>query len=309
MMDLILDTLIDTAKMLPFLFLAYLLIEFIEHRAMNKVKKAFSSDKLGIVSGAALGLFPQCGFSVAAANLFAESLITAGTVVAVFVSTSDEALPILLSELSGNPKLARVFLPLFGIKFCFAVLAGFAVNGIFRLLKLDRVEKLAHHHDRHHDHTHEHDSECDEHIHESGEHHHCAHCDSSKGILENAIKRTLEIALFILITVFVLNLIIEGIGEESLKKVLMTDSFVQPLIAGLIGLIPNCAASVVLTELYVSGTLSFGALVSGLCAGAGLGVLVLFRVNRNLKQNLTILVSLYLLSAVFGMLLQFLSIG
>ncbi|MBQ8510610.1 MAG: arsenic efflux protein [Clostridia bacterium] len=284
---ILLHTFTDTLKMLPFLVVVYLLIELIEYKAMDKVRAAISNERLGIVSGAALGLFPQCGFSVAAANLYAERLITAGTLAAVFIATSDEALPIVLA----NPGSAKWFLPLLAIKFFYAIIVGFIVNFIFCLTKLDHV----HIHEIHHNSLH---------VHENGEHHHCAHCDSGRGIISSALTRSLSIFLFLFVTSFILELVIHGIGEDNLSIVLMIDSPLQPLIASLIGLIPNCAASVVLSELFVAGSLSFGSLAAGLCAGAGVGLLVLFRVNHSYKQNLAILGSIYVLSALLGLVLQ-----
>lgn len=287
MSEVIFDSLIDSLKTLPFLFAVYLIIEFIEHRALDKIRAAFSNEKLGIVSAAALGLFPQCGFSVAAANLYSEKLITAGTLVAVFISTSDEAVPIFAS----NSESLKWLLPLLGVKFIFAVAAGFIVNALFRVLKLNDSKKVI--------------DNSKTHIHENGEHHHCDCCDSRKGILRNVFTRTLSIFVFILATTLLLNIIIYLIGDENLKKFLLTDSIFQPMVAALIGLIPNCAASVVLSQLFVAGTISFGSLTAGLCAGAGVGMLVLFRVNRPMKQNFAILGILYTLSAVAGLILQF----
>lgn len=288
MVDVLLDTLLDALKMLPFLILVYFIIELLEHKAAGKIRKIFSHDRLGIVSAALLGIFPECGFSVAAANLYAERLITAGTLVAVFISTSDEAIPILAS----NPGQIKWLLPLIAIKLFYAIIAGFVVNLLFRLTRLDREEKHVEHHS--------------EHIHEGGEHHHCAHCDSGKGIIESTLIRSLSIFLYILAIGFVLNTAIWLIGEDRLGALLMTNSLAQPFAAALIGLIPNCAASVVLSELFVSGALSFGSLAAGLSAGAGVGMVVLLRVNHSAKQNAAILASLYLLSALLGVALHIL---
>lgn len=288
MADIILDTLIDALKMLPFLLVAYLLIEFIEHKAVDKIRDAFSNERLGIISAAALGLFPQCGFSVAAANLFSERLITAGTMIAVFISTSDEAIPIFVS----NTESIKWLLPLLAIKFLYAIIVGAVVDLLFKLCKLDHAQAHNHHNNTH--------------IHEGGEHHHCADCDSNGSIIKNAVKRTISIFLFILLTSFILNTIIHYVGEERLSVLLMTNSFLQPFVAALIGLIPNCAASVVLSELFVSGALSFGSLTAGLCAGAGIGLLVLFKVNHNMKQNFLILGCLYSTSVLLGVILQLL---
>ncbi len=291
MADVLLDTLLDALKMLPFLLAVYLLIEFFEHKAVDKIRMALGNERLGVVSGALLGIFPACGFSVAAANLYAEKLITAGTLIAVFVSTSDEAIPILASR----PEQAKWLLPLIIVKVIYAIIAGIIVNLLFKITRIDHDEPHITHHT--------------EHIHESGEHHHCPHCDSNKGIVESAVRRSLSIFLFILLTSFLLNTLIWFIGEDKLSVVLMTNSFAQPFIAALVGMIPNCSASVVLSELFASGALSFGALAAGLSAGAGVGMLVLLRVNHDAKQNAALISSLYVLSALLGVLLQVLNIG
>lgn len=278
-----------TWYMLFVLFAVYLVIEFIEHKAMNRARSVLSNKYYGIAAASALGLFPQCGFSVVAANLYAERLISAGTVAAVFVATSDEALPILLA----NPESAKWFLPVLLIKFVWAIIVGFIVNFIFKLTKLDKHEPK---------HTHEHSH--GEHKHESGEHHHCEHCDSGKGIFGASIKRAVSVFLYIFITSLVLHLVIDLVGEDNLKTVLMTNSLIQPFLAALVGLIPNCAASIVTTELFVSGALGFGSLVAALSAGAGIGMLVLFRVNRDYKKNFALLGILYITSALLGVIIE-----
>lgn len=279
-----------TWYMLPLLFIVYLVIEIIEHKAMDRVRVTLANKTLGIPAAAALGLFPQCGFSVAAANLYSERLITAGTVAAVFVATSDEAFPILIS----NPSSVKWFIPMLALKFVYAVIVGFAVNGIFKLARLDKAKAHEHHH-------HHHGSE---HTHGGGEHHHCSHCDSNRGILSAAIRRTLAIFLFVYITSFVMHTLIGVIGEDKLSALLMTDTLVQPVIAALFGLIPNCAASVITTELFISGALGFGSLAAALCAGAGVGILVLLRVNRNMKQNLSLIGIIYAMSALLGVVIE-----
>ena len=273
--------------MLPVLIVVFLIIGFIEKRAMGRVRAALSNHGFGVVGGALLGLFPQCGFSVAASNLFAERLISAGTLAAVFIATSDEALPIIMA----NPGSAGWFLPLLAVKFGWAIAAGFAIDGIFRLTRLDRIV------------TADEEAEfipfspvCD-----------CEDCGcgcESPGIVWPAIKRALGIFSFIVITSFLLNIAIELLGEDRLSALLMTDSLIQPLIAATIGLIPNCAASVVLSNLFVSGVLGFGSLAAGLCSGAGLGMLVLFRVNRSAKQNFAILGCVWGMSVLLGVILE-----
>lgn len=287
----LIHTLEHTWYMLPVLLLVYLFIEILEHKAVDKLRRILARKNLGIVSAAALGLFPQCGFSVAAANLYSEKLISAGVVAAVFVATSDEAFPILVA----NPTSAKWLLPTLVIKLVWAIGVGYFVNLIFKIARLDRADAQAH--------AHEHSSH-HEHVHKAGEHHHCAHCDSDKGIIKATVSRTLSIFVFIFITSFVLHLAIDLIGQDSLGVILMSDSLFQPLLAALVGLIPNCAASVVTTELFVSGAIGYGSLVASLCAGAGVGMLVLFRVNKSHKQNFAILGIVYLTSALLGTVIE-----
>lgn len=276
LLDVIKETLLDSIKMLPFLFLAYLVIEYVEHRASGKFKDMLVGfGKLGPAGGAILGCFPQCGFSVAAANFYAGRIITIGTLVAVFVSTSDEALPMLLS----TPGSAGIILKLLLVKILIAVVAGFLIDFVFSRKK---------------------DSIAPEHLHDLC--HDCG-CEHS-GILKSALKHTVSIFLFILLVSFLLNLAITYLGEERLGKLLISGSVFQPFVAGLVGLIPNCASSVVLTELYLSETISFGSVIAGLSTGAGIGLAVLFRVNHNMKQNFAIVGMLYGIGVVSGLILQ-----
>ena len=283
-------TLEHTWYMLIMLFFVYLLIEFIEHKAMNKLRALLSSKKLGLVGASALGLLPQCGFSVAAANLYSEHLISIGVVAAVFIATSDEALPIIAS----SPESVKWLMPTMLIKFVWAIAVGFIANLIFKAIGLDKRTVTAHSH--HHG----------EHVHEGGEHHHCEHCDSKRGIFSAAVGRTVSIYLFVFATSFVLHLVIDMIGADNLGAVLMNNSILQPIIAALVGLIPNCAASVITTELFVAGAIGYGSLVAALCSGAGVGMLVLFRVNRDHRQNFALLGLLYVSSAVLGIILELL---
>lgn len=264
--DIILDTLLDSVKMLPFLFGAYLLIEFLEHKASDKLQNALSkSGNHGIVVGAILGTVPQCGFSVAAANLYSGKVITLGTLIAVFISTSDEAIPVLLS----SPGNAGVLLKLIIAKIVIALIAGFLVDFVLKARHVQENEPELQDHNVL-----------------------CHHCGCEHGIIRSAIKHTVSIFLFILLVSFVLNGLITWIGQDTISKVLLTDSVFQPFIAALIGLIPNCAASVMLVQLFLAGSLSFGSVVAGLCTGAGIGLAVLFRANRNWKKNLLILLLL-----------------
>lgn len=276
MLDILLDAVIDTLKSLPFLLGAYLLIEFLEHRASGKLTQALGKlGPLGPAGGALLGCVPQCGFSVAAANLYAGRLISPGTLIAVFLATSDEALPILLSRSGAGGEVLK----LLGVKLAAATLAGILADvAVARLIKPQRREPF---HDL------------------------CQDCGcEEKGVFASALSHTLRVFLFLLVINLVLGLGMAWAGEEQLSRLLLAGSVFQPLLAGLIGFIPNCAASVLLTELYLSGSLSFGSAVAGLCTGAGLGLAVLFRVNRNQKENLCIAGALYVAAVIAGLVCQ-----
>ncbi len=282
-MDVLLDAFLDSLKMLPFLFVAYLILEYIEHRSSTKLERALGSGRFGAVGGALLGCVPQCGFSVTASNLYAGRVITVGTLVAVFLSTSDEALPLMLA----HPESYPMMFALLAIKVGIAILAGLLVDAVAKKLR-PKTEGVQ------------------ESIHELCEHEHC-HCGGhGHGILLSALRHTASIFLFIFVVLILLNLAVELIGEQRLSSLLLSGSVFQPLVAGLIGFIPNCAASVLLTELYLAGSISFGSAVAGLCTSAGVGLAVLFKVNHNIRENLLIMAVLYVVGVVTGMVIQFL---
>lgn len=276
MQDIILDAVIDSLKNLPFLLGAYLLIEFLEHRASDHLTRALARlGPFGPIGGAALGCVPQCGFSVAAANFYAGRLITPGTLLAVFLATSDEALPILLSRPGSLGAVGK----LLAVKLIAAALVGLLADLI--VARFLRPERRAPFHDL------------------------CEDCGcEEKGVFASALSHTVRVFLFLLAVNLVLNLAIAWVGEERISRLLLSGSVFQPLLAGLIGFLPNCAASVLLTELYLSGSLSFGSAVAGLCTGAGMGLAVLFRVNRDWKENLSIAGTLYVAAVVTGTLCQ-----
>lgn len=279
MIDVLLDTAIDALKTLPFLFVAYLVIEFVEHRAAEKFALWLTKfGKAGSFVGALLGVVPQCGFSVVAANLYANRIITGGTLLAVFLSTSDEAIPVLLS----HPESAGRILPLILSKVLLATVAGLVLDcsGVLKTSEADSEAVVE-------------------------EHSHC-HTEGHNGILKSALHHTLETFLFLVLVMLVLNFVIYFIGEETLGRFLMSGSVFQPLLAGLVGLIPNCAASVVIAELFAQGALSFGSAVAGLSAGSGLGLLVLFRADIDKSECVRIAVLLFSISVLTGMVLQFL---
>ena len=279
----LLHALEDSAKMLPFLFAAYLLIEFIERRQGERIERALAGGgRWGFVPGAVLGCVPQCGFSALAANLYASRVITPGALLAVFVATSDEAIPLLAAE----PGMWGA-LPLLIIG---KVVAG-VVGGVLLDVPLRKVLPAglyggyAGHAD---------DIDC----HEEHEEH--------SGIWLAALRHTVEIFLFILLFSFLIGFAFELIGEETITTFLTGMGIFQPMAAALVGLIPNCAASVLLAQLYAQGAITFGSLFAGLCAGAGIGLAVLWRVNPSWKQNLFMTGILWAGGPVCGILLQFL---
>ena len=277
MLDVLLDAFIDSIKMLPFLFGAYLLIEFLEHKASGKLANSLQKlGPFGPIGGAAIGCIPQCGFSVAASNLYAGRLITIGTLMAVYISTSDEAIPIMIA----HPDQIGMIWKLLLIKVILATAAGILIDIVIKIVnkKNTKVEEPF--------------VEL------------CSHCGCDHSITLSALKHTLNIFIFILIVNLFLNGAIQVVGEHTFTNFLQSIKIFQPAIAGLVGLIPNCAASVILTQLYVEGGLTFGSLIAGLSTGAGLGVVVLFRANKNLKQNLLILVGLYIIGTAAGMIID-----
>lgn len=316
-------TLEHSVSIVPFLFLTYLAMEYIEHKAEEKVQHIIKkAGNYGPVLGAVLGAVPQCGFSTAASNFYAGRVITLGTLMAIYLSTSDEMLPILLSNKVG----AVVILKLLGIKIVIGMVAGLLIDAVMRgRNKGDSGQESGCHHEHNH-HEHDHDHEHHSHDHHGHNHDHHGHedhhhnhtlihelceqenCHCERGVFVSAVVHTVKIFLYILVITFVLNIIIELVGEDTLSGLLLNRPVVGPLIAGLVGLIPNCASSVVITQLFLSGTLGLGSMMAGLLVNAGVGVLVLFRVNRHGKENLRIVVLLYVIGVVSGILLDLLPI-
>lgn len=281
MIDVILDTLIDSVKMLPFLFVSFLIIEYIEHKNSKKIRNTLvNSGKYGSIVGALLGSFPQCGFSVTASNLYASRVITLGTLISVFLATSDEAILVLLS----NPGRAQDILKIIAIKIVIAIIIGMIIDTVLRRIMKNEIGNSS--------------------IEKDIRKNICSHCDCEHSMTKSVIKHTVSIFAFILIISLVLNTLISSIGEERLSTILLNGSIFQPFIAALIGMIPNCASSVILTELYLAGTVSFASIIAGLCTGAGIGLAVLFKVNKNVKENVTILGILYSVGVLFGIVIE-----
>lgn len=275
---MIADSLIDSVRLLPFLFLTYLVMEYLEHKAGGKMQAAIrGAGKGGPLIGAVLGIFPQCGFSAAAANLYAGGVITTGTLMAVFLSTSDEMLPIMISENAGVRLIVRVL----AVKVIVAVAAGLAIDRVFR--RSGKELQIGH----------------------LCEQHHC-HCEN--GIWRSALHHTAEIFAYILAISFALNLLIAGVGENALGSLILDRPVAGTLLAGLVGLIPNCAASVVITQLYLDGVLGAGAMIAGLLSGTGVGLLVLLRVNDDRRENLRLTSLLYLIGVAAGIAVEILGV-
>lgn len=284
--DVLLDAGKDTLKIVPFLFLTYLLMEVIEHKTGEKAKNVIrKSGKYGPFFGALLGAVPQCGFSAAASSLYAGRIITVGTLIAVYLSTSDEMLPIFISEQVPVSLILKVL----GLKAAIGMIAGFALDFAVRTLNKGKS------------------SNGEIEIGHLCEHDHC-HCDE-EGVLKSSLHHTLKITLFLFLVSFALGMVIEFVGEDTLSGFITNKPIIGELIAGLIGLIPNCAASVVVTQLYLEGALSFGGMMSGLLVGAGIGLLVLFRSNENMKKNFQIVGILYTFGVIFGILIELLNIS
>ena len=275
MIDIIQDALLDTAKLIPYLFITFIIIELIEHKLDNE-KILKKSNKFGPIIGGILGALPQCGISTMASNLYANRVITIGTLIAIFLSTSDEMLPMMISR-SANIKtiLGIVF-----TKVIIGIVLGLIIDRIYKR-KDEKVEKIIHNH-------------CDE--------EHC-HCEE-EGIFLSSFTHTIKIVLFILVINLVLNGIIYLIGEETLKNILINKNILVYFLSSLIGLIPNCASSIVITELYLQNMITIGTLFSGLLTGSGLGLLILFKTNKNLKENVSILTTIYLIGVVVGFIID-----
>lgn len=273
MLDVIKDTVIDSLKLLPFLFLTFLLMEYFEHKMKNKSKKIVEkAGKFGPIIGSFLGVIPQCGFSVAATNLYATRIITLGTLISIYLSTSDEMLPILLSEKVEFSLIAEVLL----IKIIVGIICGFIIDLVYR--KKEKVEIQEFCHDK--------------------------HCDCEHSILKSTLKHTFDIFMFIFIISFVLNLAFSYLGEEVISGILMKNSIFGSFLTSLLGLIPNCFSSVLITQLYLKNTISFASMIGGLLTGSGVALLVLFRVNKDKKENFRILLLLYLIGALTGLLIS-----
>ena len=273
MKEIIIDTLVDSLKLLPFLFVAFFIIELIEHKLDKKNKNLIAKNtKFGPTIGALLGLVPQCGFSVMATNLYVTRIISLGTLIAIYLSTSDEMIPILLADGSSFKTIALIL----SIKFIVGMLSGYLIDLFLRKQKKPKED------------------------YEICENENC-HCE--KSLLVSSLIHTFKILVFLIIITFILNVLFEYVGNNVLTSIFMKNSIFGPFLTSLIGLIPNCGSSIIISKLYLEGMISLGATISGLLTGSGVALLVLFRTNKNLKENLLILMLVYLIGALSGIII------
>ena len=301
--DVLADSVRDTIQLVPFLFLTYLAMEAIEHSTEGRVKSLMERvGAFGPVVGGALGALPQCGFSAMAATLFAGGVVTIGTLVAVILSTSDEMVPVFLAHQEPVSRLAAII----GVKVVVGVLAGVILDVVLRIMKHStnslRIHELCERaechcdddddeldaHDDHDDHDHDHEG-----------HHH--HHHGRFAIVRSAAVHTIQVTAFIFVMSIVFGLVIELVGEDNLMLLLGRHPVRATFLAGLVGLIPNCGASVVICELFLSGSLATGPMLAGLLVSGGVGFLVLFRTNASLRENMLVTAFVYAVGVLVGL--------
>ena len=276
MLHIIEHALKDCIKIIPFLFVTYLIMEYLEHKTSDKHKEHMKkSGRLGPVIGGLLGAVPQCGFSVSATNLYVGRVITLGTLISVYLSTSDEMVPVFLA--GAVP--VTVILKVIGIKVLIGMIAGIIIDFIWQK-SLDEPNEISH----------------------MCEHDNC-HCEKD-GIVKSAIKHTVSISIFIFVITLIFNGIIEFAGEENISNLILNKPVLGPVLAGAVGLIPNCASSVIIAQLYIDKLISAGTMIAGLLVGAGVGLLVLVKENNSAKENLKIISLLYGIGVICGIILE-----
>lgn len=269
MIDIILDTLIDGVKLLPFLFITFLLMELIEHKFGDKLNNKLSKvNKFGPILGGILGILPQCGISASATNFYITRVITYGTLISVYLSTSDEMLPILISEKADPILIIKLLL----IKLICGIFFGFLIDLIFRKKNHEDIKDF-----------------CD-----------IEDCDCEHGILKSSIIHTIKTFIYLIVISFILNIILHYFGESFLENILMKNNPFAIVITAIIGLIPNCSTSILLTELYLKDLISVGKLIGGLLVNSGVGLLILIRYNKNSKENIKTIIILLLIGIIVG---------
>ncbi len=300
-LDIFLDALKDSALLLPILLVVYFLIEFLEYKKVLEFEKStLLTGKASPALGALFGSVPQCGFSVVSAELYSKQKISIAALIAVFIATSDEALPIMIANYKAIPALLLLIVTKILIAIIVGYITMFAFAKIFKQKKqIIKEIKTEEHEEEHKDHNDEHEHE---HIHA------CCHhdiSDQNKFHWKHPLVHSLKIFTYIFIVNLIMGVVVHLIGEQNIANFLNTSSAFQPLFALLVGLIPNCASSVILTEMYIGGMISFGSIVTGLCVNAGIGILVLFKENKKIKENLFIVLTLIVFSLSFGYALHF----
>ena len=277
-LDIFSDALIDSLKLVPFLFFAFLIIELLEHKFSKYTNSIMEkSGRFGPIIGSILGVFPQCGFSVMATNLYVTKIVSLGTLISIYLSTSDEMLPILLSHEAPFSLIGKIL----GIKVIIAIICGFIIDLVFKSdLKGSTHNDICHH----------------------------EHCHCEESIIKSSLKHTFNIFIFVFIFLLILSSAMEYIGEDVFYNIFNKNSIFSPLITSLIGLIPSCGASVIITELYLNNIIPFSSLISGLLTGSGVALVVLFKTNNNLKSNLKILALLYGIGAISGLIIELIEI-
>ena len=284
MIDILLDTIIDVLKLVPFLYITYLIMEYIENKTSEHAKQTIKkSGKWGPLIGGIVGIIPQCGFSASATNLYATRVISLGTLIAVYLSTSDEMLPIFLSEQVEFSIIMKIL----GIKLVIAIIAGFIIDLVIRLSNKEKDEE--------------------EKIIDLCEHDKC-HCHE-EGIFKSSLKHTLNILVYIFIVTLVINIIVEFVGQDNIANFIGNNTILGPVVSSLVGLIPNCAASVIITNLYIQNVINAASLIAGLLTGAGVGLIILFRTNKNVKQNIGIMALIYGIGVFSGIVLQLINVN
>lgn len=279
MLHILEHTLIEVLKLIPFLFITYLIMEYIESKTGEKTRKIIKkSGKFGPILGSLVGIAPQCGFSASATSLYAARVISLGTLIAVYLSTSDEMIPIFISE--AVP--VNVILKILFVKLVIGIIAGFCIDIVMRLFSKGK--------------------ETEEKIVDICEHEHC-HC-KEEGIFKSALRHTASIIIYIFIVLLVINILVSIIGEDTISAFVSRNVWLGPIVSSLIGLIPNCAASVIITNLYLQGVINVASMIAGLLTGAGVGLIVLFRTNKDIKENIKIVILLYSIGVIAGMVLQ-----